>query len=139
MQAVASLAVRLDRQDCSVGLVTNGMVAGGGGTTVAVRRNPQQLTALLEVLARLQMVSKESLLDILLGRYSLFPRVSCMHFSFQEDKATVATEHYLFQRNTPVVFFVSRHSAASEKEGPKLRSRLHSLDELLVKKPGDPL
>jgi len=138
LEVVASLAVRLDRQGYAVGLVTNGVPEGGGPTIVPVTRNPQHLPALLEVLARLQMASKEDLLDTLQRRF-IFPwGVSCVYFSFEEDKTTVATEEYFRQQNTPVIFFVCRHRAVSEEEGRKVRSRLHSLDALLVKGPGAP-
>jgi uncharacterized protein (DUF58 family) len=138
LEAVASLAVRLDRQGCSVGLVTNGMVLGEGPTTVPVARNPQHLPALLEVLARLQMTSKEDLLDILLGQFSLFRGVSCVHFSFQEDETTVATEQYLRQRNMPVVFLVCQRRDVSEEGGQNVKSRVYSLEALRVNWIGGP-
>jgi uncharacterized protein (DUF58 family) len=138
LEAIASLAVQLDRQGCSVGLLTNGRVVGDGPTTVPAARNVQHLPALLEVLARLQMAAKGDLLDMLLGRFSLVRSVGCVHFSFQEDQAAVATERYLRRRKTPAVFFVCRRRDVPEVDRPNLETRVYDLGALRLNCNGAP-
>lgn len=138
LEAVASLAVRLDGRGRAVGLVTNGAVVGDGPTTVPVTRNPQHLPALLEVLARVEMTPKEVLLETLLRGTRLLRGVSCVHFSFQEDETTVAAEHYLRQRNIPVVFFVCQPREVSEKDDRNVKGRIHDLKALLLDGDGVP-
>jgi uncharacterized protein (DUF58 family) len=129
LEIVASLAVRLDQQGHAVGLVTNGAIVEGGPTILPVSRDPQQLVAILEVLARLQMRSTGDLIDILRQGLRLSWGMSCVHFSYEEDVTTVAASEYFTHRKIPIVFFVSR---AQGKNGDTLREKVHRLDDICV-------
>jgi uncharacterized protein (DUF58 family) len=104
LEVVASLAVRLDRQGCSVGFLTNGDMAQGASPIVSITKNPQQLHNILEALARLAMTPKETL-PHLLRRFMNIPwGTSCIYFTFEEDESTRIAREHLRRRKIPVVF-----------------------------------
>ena len=130
LEAIASLAVQMDRDGCSVGLLTNARTVGDGPNMAPVTRNAQHLPALLEVLAALQMAAKEDLLDKLLERLIPLRGISCVHFSFREDERTMATGHYLRRRNIPAAFFVCGRREGSGADGECVESRVYHLETL---------
>jgi uncharacterized protein (DUF58 family) len=133
LEIVASLAVRMDKQGYALGLVTNGAVVGGGPAIVPIARNRQQLPAILEVLARLQMELKEDLLETLRRGLGLHWGMSCVHFSYEEDGTLIAAEQYFKHRKTPVLFFVCRPRSPFRKESSKGWHGIHSLEDICIK------
>ncbi len=134
LEVVASLAVRLDQRGFAVGLVTNGAVDGGGPTIVPIERNPGQLPAILEVLARLHMEAKWDLIAVLRRTFELPWGVSCVHFSYEEDEKTQHTEGYLQQRKVPIVRVVCRSVPASGAYERTGRGKIYGLDEIRIGK-----
>jgi uncharacterized protein (DUF58 family) len=132
LEAVASVAVLLDERDCSVGLVTNGVMTGGGPPILPVMRNPQQLTALLEALARLQMEPARNLIDTMRLHVRLPWGISCLYFALQEDGAAEDARQFLTHRRIPVLFFVSRVFSASGEARFTHGGAVRSLDEIRV-------
>jgi uncharacterized protein (DUF58 family) len=133
LETVASLAVRMDKQGYALGLVTNGAVFGGGPAHVPIARNRQQLPAILEVLARLQMESKGDLLDVLRRGLEVHWGMSCVHFSYEEDGTHVAAEQYFKHRKTPVLFFVCQPRSTDGKDGPKIWRATRCIEEIRIK------
>jgi uncharacterized protein (DUF58 family) len=133
LEAVASVAVLLDERGCSVGLVTNGAMTGGGPPILPVTRNPQQLTALLEALARLRMEPALDLIEMMRRHLRLPWGVSCIYFALEEDGAARATREFFTHRRIPVLFFIGRPSSASGEARPTHSGSVHSLDELRVR------
>jgi uncharacterized protein (DUF58 family) len=132
LEIVASLAVRLDQQGHSIGLVTNGVVQGGGSAIVPVARNYQQLPAILELLARLQMKPERDLKELLPRSLALAWGISCVYFSHQEDD-TISVKEYFRQRKTPVVFFVCRPHFPAGEDRPEIQPMIHRIDDLCTK------
>jgi len=132
LEIVASLAVRMDKRRYALGLVTNGAVVGGGPAIVPIARNRQQLPAILEVLARLQMESNGDLIDTLRRGLEVHWGVSCVHFSYEEDGTVLAAEQYFKHRKTPVLFFVCRPRIPSGKEGSKVWHKIHCVDDICI-------
>ena len=133
LEAVASLAVRLDQKGFAVGLVTNGVVEGGGPAILPIARNPQQLPALLEVLARLHMAPREDLADTLHRALQLRWGVSCVHFSYDQDATTLTTEGYFSNRKVPMVFVVCRSCTIPGEAEYRVRGKVYSLDDICIK------
>ena len=133
LEIVASLAVRMDKRGGAFGLVTNGAIVGEGPTLVPIARNRQQLSAILEVLARLQMEPRWDILDIL--RRGLEPHwgMSCAHFSYEEDRTVVAAEEYFKHRKTPVQFFVCKPRFTSREDSPGVFRKIRCLDDICIK------
>jgi len=134
LEVVASLAVRLDQQGFAVGLVTNGAVAGGGPPVVPIARNPGQLPAILEALARLRMDAKWDLIALLRDALKLPWGVSCVHFSYEDDARTRHTEGYLLQRKVPTARVVCRSGPASRVYKRTGRGKVYYLDEIRIGK-----
>jgi uncharacterized protein (DUF58 family) len=132
LEAVASLALRLDQKGFAVGLVTNGIVVGGGPTILPIARNPQQLPALLEVLARLRMAAKGNLADTLYRGLELSWGMSCVHFSYEEGMTALATEGYFSHRKIPVVFVVCQPRTISREAEYNVRGMVYSLDDICI-------
>jgi len=133
LETVASLAVKLDRQNCAAGLMTNGDIVGGGQPIVPVAGNPQRLSAILELLARLQMKSKGKILDLLCGGLELPSSVSCVYFSYEEDETFGVVAQYLGHRRRPVTFFVCEPRLDSGGKSFKGLHQICSLDDLCAK------
>jgi len=136
LEVVASLAVRLDQRGFSVGLVTNGVVDEGGPTIVPIARNPGQLPAILEALAKLHMQAKWDLIDMLRDTFELTWGVSCVHFSYEEDSKTRHTEGYLLQRKVPTVRVVCRSDPAFGAYKRTGGGKIYHLDEIRIGKAG---
>jgi hypothetical protein len=130
LEVVASLALKLDREGHAVGLVTNGVLTGGGSSLVPVARSHRQLPAILEVLARLEMESRLGIIALMRSRMDLPWGISCAYFVYAEDGGTAVAEEYFTHRKTPVVFFVSRRGAAADKDRPKLRRLVRRIEEI---------
>ncbi len=102
LEVVASLAVRLDRQGCAIGLLTNAAVKEAS-PVVSVTRSALQLSNILETLARLQMELKETIVDMLQNKVSIPWGTTCIYFSFHEDETMDVAKEMLRSRKTPVV------------------------------------
>ncbi len=132
LEVVASLAVRLDEQGRAVGLVANGRVKGKGAAVVPTARNPQQIPAILELLARLEMNPDGDLRDALGRRLSQSWGTSCVYFSHGEEDILSAKEYFTWRR-TPAVFVVCRPRASSERETSIAQSKVYRLQEVCSK------
>jgi len=132
LEAVASLAVQFDRRGYAMGFVTNGVVQGGP-TILPIAKNPQQLPAILEVLARLQMNTKADLVDTVRRGLHLGWGVSCIHFSYEKNIEALAIEGYFSHRKIPMVFVVCQSRSLTEDNGHKIRGNVYSLDEIRIK------
>jgi uncharacterized protein (DUF58 family) len=113
LEAVASVAVRLDREGSAVGLIANGAVEGGRGAVVPIGRHPQQLPAILELLARLRMTPRAPLLEAVRAGTQLPWGVSCLCFSAENAGGTVRALDYFARRRVPVILFVWRPGGGS--------------------------
>jgi len=136
LEIVASLAVRLDQRNCPVGLLTNGVTTGEDRTLVPVARNPQKLSAILEMLARLQMKAKADMMDLLYRGIELPGSISCVHFSYEENQTLSALAWYFGHRRTPVTFFVCEPRFDSGEHSFKDRHKIRSMDDLCPKEVG---
>lgn len=133
LEIVASLALKMDKRGYALGLVTNGVAVEGGSAIVPVGRNRQQLPAILEVLARLQMKSKGDLIHILRRGLEVHWGISCIHFSYKEDGTILAAQQYFSHRKTPVMFFVCQPRLTGEKDRPEAWHKIHSIHDIAVK------
>ncbi len=107
LEAVASVATRLDREGSAVGLISNGAVEGDGGSVVPIGRHPQHLSSVLELLARLSMKAVAPLLDAVRAGNHLPWGISCLCFSFAKDRGTASALDYLARRHVPAILFVA--------------------------------
>jgi uncharacterized protein (DUF58 family) len=103
LEVVGSLVVQSYQRGYAVGLVTNGVVEGGS-SWVSMGRSPQQLPAIMEILARLKMRAAGSLADTLHRIPELPWGLSSVHFTYQHDEDTQVTAQYFSHRRIPTTF-----------------------------------
>ena len=118
LEVAASLAVRLDREGSAVGLLANGIVAGGGAPFAPIGRGPHQLPAILEILARLSMEPVAPLLDLLRNGSGLPWGVSCICLAREREGGIQPALEHLARRRVPVIFFASQPNAAGRAGSP---------------------
>ena len=113
---VASLAARLDRRGCALGLLTNGVVAEGT-PTVPVTRNPLQIGAILEILARMQRQQVMPMSHIL-RRNPVVPwGTTCIYFALEATGETDRARAFFSRQRTPLVFLTYRNISDLKEEG----------------------
>lgn len=132
LEVAASLAARLDRQGYAVGFMTNGRLQAGGSPILPVSRNPQQLAAILEVLAKIQPKARENLFEILRHRPMLGAGISCLYLSYQESATAFKVGEYLRNRKVPVQFVVAQ-AVAHSTNAHTFRGKMYALDDIAVR------
>jgi uncharacterized protein (DUF58 family) len=114
LEVVASMAVRLDRQGCAVGLLTNG-ITKGTSPVVSISRSPQQLSDILEALARLKLEPGEALIDML-RRVEIPWGTSCLYFTLNEDATADVVRAHFKRRKMPVLPFTFETASALRRD-----------------------
>ncbi len=130
LEIVASLAVQLDSQGYALGLATNGRISGGDLSVLPIARTPQQLSDILEVLARLQMKSKGDLVNLLKHGLELPRDLSCVYFSYEKNDTAIATTEFFAQCKIPMVSIVCRHPSPPGENDSEIGGKTYSLDEI---------
>jgi hypothetical protein len=123
----------LDGEGYALGLVTNGDMVGEGPGAVQVGRHPGQLSAILEVLARLRMEPRVAFLEALRGGPRSLWDTSCVCFAYEEDGAGRAVEEHFGRRRVPVTSVVCHVSPPAEGEVRGVRGTIHRLGEMCVR------
>ena len=136
LEAVASLAVRLDQQGHALGLIANGCLVGGGPAIVPIARNDQQMPAILELLARLQMKHNGDIIDVLRHRLTFSWGASCVHFAYKEDETVHSVKKYLKRHRIPAMFFVCQRNGLSERDRFDFRREIYHLDDIRTREAG---
>jgi len=130
LEVVGSLAVQFHQKSYALGIVTNGVV-DGGPSILPTGRSPQQLSAILEILARLKMRANGSLTDIIYRTLELPWGVSCVHFANERDEGTKAIAQYFSYRRIPMIF-VDCSGAPRDANASAFSAKRFGLDEILI-------
>jgi uncharacterized protein (DUF58 family) len=130
LEIAASLAVQLDRQGYALGLAANGNLTGGKSAILPIARNPQQLSAILEVLARLRMEPGMDLRDTLERGLPLSWGVSCFLFTLEADERAHAVEEYFALRKIPTAYMTARVPSIPPAEGRWVRTKIYHGDDI---------
>lgn len=125
LEVVASLAVLLNDQRSAMGLVSNGSPAGGGESVVPISRSPGQLSAVLELLGRLQLKSARTLEEILEHGISFSPGSSAICFCLKIDDETKNIREIFHCYKTPVSFVTAQSSGIAEISGNRVFQLAH--------------
>ncbi len=132
LEVAASLAVQCDQRGFALGFLTNGAIKGSSPASLSISRSPQQLPAILEILARLRMESKEPLIKIVRKGLPFHWGVSGVHFAYEDDTAMHIVKDFFLNRKIPTVFIVCRIGSTSENGRYKPRSNICRLNELRI-------
>ncbi len=130
LEVMASLSIKLNERGYAVGLMTNGIIKGGGASEVAPARNTHQLPAILEVLARLQIKQSRSMMHAL--QQTPFKRrgISCALFSYTYGEDTAESKRILQERSIPVSIFVCHSDSTLDSAKQQTMAGLHSIDSI---------
>lgn len=130
LEVIASLSIKLNESGHAVGLMTNGVMKGGGVSMVAPTRSPGQLPAILEALARLQMTQHRSMTRVI--RQTPFKQrgVSCAIFSYIYGKDTDKSKHILQERRIPVSIFVCHSHFTPDVTQQQTMAGVHAIDDI---------
>jgi uncharacterized protein (DUF58 family) len=134
LEVIASLSIKLDESGQAVGLMTNGIMKGGGAPTVAPARSTRQLPAILETLARLRMKQHRPMGHAI--QQAPFKRqgVSCVLFSYAYGEDTAESKHILQERRIPVTTFVSHSHVASDSAQQQTMTGVHPIDDIRLQR-----
>ena len=106
LEVIASLAMQFDRRGCAIGLLTNGVVKGSS-SSVAISRSSQQVSTVLETLARLRLECREDFIDTIKVAGSVPWGTTCLCLSLDEDTGSRIIVEYLKRWKTPVVILTT--------------------------------
>ena len=133
LEVAASAAVDFDRSGFSVGLVTNGVMKGGGPSILPVGRGSQQIPKILETLARLQITPSAIMLEIL--RRGLKVPWGTTGFSLSYDAGEFWKGVYGFFKNRrmPVIPVVCRSDTLTGEGQKPQPGDILLLDDICLK------
>jgi uncharacterized protein (DUF58 family) len=117
LETIASLAVQCVHSGYAVGLVTNGHVQGGP-TRLTPGFGPLKLSALLEVLARLQMIQSRPLIDVIRGSGFVRRGITSICCCHDDQVGWQAVSPYLRMHRIPGFCLVSRVESTHQEEDP---------------------
>lgn len=106
LEVIASLAMQFDRRGCAIGLLTNGVMKGSS-SSVAISRSSQQVSTVLETLARLRLECREDFIDTIKVAGSVPWGTTCLCLSLDEDTGSRIIVEYLKRWKTPVVMLTT--------------------------------
>jgi uncharacterized protein (DUF58 family) len=136
LEVAASLARQWLKRGCAVGLITNAVLSGRESGMVPVAGTQQQLSQILEALARMRMESRGDLVQTVLFRAELPWGLSSVYFSLEADEHFRAMRHYLQQRRIPMQAFKCRASIQTDKGASKSASLVRDLAEICFRAAG---
>ncbi|MFC1885427.1 DUF58 domain-containing protein, partial [Thermodesulfobacteriota bacterium] len=131
LEVAASLAVQCEQNGYAIGFLTNGKVKGGQAF-LPVSRGRQQLLAILETLARLDMKSQSPFVDLFLNGISFHWGISGVCFAYESDMFINTLDNYFLHRHIPTVFLVCRTASASEDDMNAPGGRVRLLDAIRI-------
>jgi uncharacterized protein (DUF58 family) len=132
LEVAASMATTLARDGAALGLVTNGLMKGGGAQILPIARSPQQFSAVLESMARVQMKFEQPLVEILRKGFRLPWGVTCLSFACRRGESSDTIEAYFRRRQVPMVSIFSLAPPHSrEKRLTQQRGR-YALDDIVL-------
>lgn len=135
LEVIASLVLQMDRRGIAIGFATNGNIFGGGPRIIPITRNPHQMAAILETLARVEIRTTGSVTDILSKGYMIPRGVGSIYFTRNRSNHTQVADAYMKHRNIPIQFFLVRNSSGIETVDVMHEENNVYLEDILV--PGD--
>ena len=127
LEVVASLAVKLDRMGYAVGLAANGTLKGGHLSGIPLTRDPGQIPAILETLARMQATPTGDVTKVIRQFLGSQRGISCVHFCYEDEPSVTEMEKFFQKRQISVSFVVCRRKPNSPLSGRSIR---FSIDDI---------
>jgi len=108
LEIIASMIVQISHSNIPIGFVTNGHVLGDKSKIIPISRSPQQMTLILETLARVDLKKDGYLLEILSKGYNIPWGISCIYFSYNHGKQTLSIKEFMNNRKHHIQFILAK-------------------------------
>jgi uncharacterized protein (DUF58 family) len=132
LEVAASAAVYFDRAGFAVGLVTNGVLKGGGSPVLQIGRGSRQIPEILETLARLQMTPSADLGDILRRGLKLPWGTTAVSLTYDSAESCKEILAFFNHRRGPIVSVVCRREPAPAGDQKLRPVSVLTLEEICV-------
>jgi uncharacterized protein (DUF58 family) len=116
LEVAASAAVQFDLAGFAVGLAINGELNGGGSAVLPIGRGAQQIPAILETMARIQMRPAGKMKDILRRGLSLPWGTTGVSFTYDSGESCKEISSFFNHRRAPTVSIVCRLNSTSASD-----------------------
>jgi uncharacterized protein (DUF58 family) len=130
LEAAASIAIKLDRMGTAMGLVTNGFLSGRQPSSIPVSRGPNQITAILEALARIEMKAATALEHMLERALRERRGVSCYHFCRNNGPSGAHMARYYQHRKVPATLLIHHWDDDTPLPGRHNGVCFHAVDDV---------
>jgi uncharacterized protein (DUF58 family) len=105
-------------------------LASQGARVLPVAASPGQISAILELLARLNMEEEGNLLDTLQKGLDLPWGVSCVYFSYEKEETALTVEKYFSHRKIPTVFLHCGPRSVLDENEHGIKENIYRLEDL---------
>jgi uncharacterized protein (DUF58 family) len=106
LELAASLAVQLDKEGISFGLISNAFIAGKlekESVYLAPARSTEHLSIFLELLARLKMNSSYKIEELLEKETNIQAGITCLNFTYSSGEEGLLIKEFLKEKGIAVV------------------------------------
>ena len=134
LEVVASMAVQLDNLGCAVGLATNGIMKDRASSVVPITRSRRQISVILEALARLRMVQKETMKETMSNITDPLHQVSCVFFASDDGETACEVAQYCQTHNLEATLLVYHSESDAGMFQKKNGLAVHTLDEIRIQR-----
>jgi len=131
LEAAASMAVYFENRGNAVGFMTNAVINGKKPGFVPIGRNSQTLSMILETIARMDMRSGSSLMDVFQQHISRLWGINCIFCSHTIDSSIVKMKQFYSHKKIPVKYFVSR-TGDTEYENAFISDTIQHIDTICI-------
>ena len=116
LEVIASLCLQIEQSGMALGFATNGTTAGGDFSMTPTGQGPQQVPAVLEALARVQMKPGKTLAQTMHQAVLAVRGVSCICFACENTLELNDMRRACRQKQIPLGMFVLQQHDASVTE-----------------------
>ena len=116
LEVIASLCLQIEQSGMALGFATNGTTAGGDFSMTPTGQGPQQVPAVLEALARVQMKAGKTLAQTMHQAVLAVRGVSCICFACENTLELNDMRRACRQKQIPLGMFVLQQHDASVTE-----------------------
>jgi len=132
LEVAASAAVFFDRAGFAVGLVTNGVLKGGGSAVLPIGKGSRQIPKILETLARLQMTPSANLGNILKHGLKLPWGTTAVSLTYDSGELCQDMVAFFKHRRAPLVSIVCRREPAPVGDPKRQPVNIMTLEDICV-------
>ena len=131
LEAAASMAVYFESKGNAVGFMTNAVIKGGKPGFIPLSRNRQNLSRILETIARMDMIPGSRLLDIFHQHISVLWGINCIFCSYAFDSSIVRMKQFYSRKRIPVKYFVSTTDDTKD-ENALISNTIQQIDSICL-------